>query len=246
MKISAVRVTPIAIQDPPLLNAAGVHEPWGLRSIIEVEGANGEVGLGETYGDAPVLDLLQRVAPLLKGQSAFDVNALLRIVREQSRAGQSQHVEMELAPGSLGSNLISSVFSAYEVAFMDLQARSLDVPLVELLGGARGIRTLGREMTLRLISSQVHSTTLPSLQLGIKRFYQGRLAPAPPMGCTTTPPDGAAPALPVGLIVMTATTLLSKPPSSISMVADRSARVNTNKLRLPRIAATKLQPCLTN
>ena len=142
MKISAVRVTPIAIQDPPLLNAAGVHEPWGLRSIIEVEGANGEVGLGETYGDAPVLDLLQRVAPLLKGQSAFDVNALLRIVREQSRAGQSQHVEMELAPGSLGSNLISSVFSAYEVAFMDLQARSLDVPLVELLGGGKRIRKL--------------------------------------------------------------------------------------------------------
>ncbi len=136
MKISAVRVTPIAIQDPPLLNAAGVHEPWGLRSIIEVEGANGEVGLGETYGDAPVLDLLQRVAPLLKGQSAFDVNALLRRVREQSRAGQSQHVEMELAPGSLGSNLLSSVFSAYEVAFMDLQARCLNVPLVELLGGA--------------------------------------------------------------------------------------------------------------
>jgi len=136
LKISAVRVTPIAIQDPPLLNAAGVHEPWGLRSIIEVEGANGEVGLGETYGDAPVLDLLQRVAPLLKGQSAFDVNALLRRVREQSRAGQSQHVEMELAPGSLGSNLLSSVFSAYEVAFMDLQARCLNVPLVELLGGA--------------------------------------------------------------------------------------------------------------
>lgn len=136
MKISAVRVTPIAIQDPPLLNAAGVHEPWGLRSIIEVEGANGEVGLGETYGDAPVLDLLQRVAPLLKGQSAFDVNALLRRVREQSRAGHSQHVEMELAPGSLGSNLLSSVFSAYEVAFMDLQARCLNVPLVELLGGA--------------------------------------------------------------------------------------------------------------
>lgn len=136
MKISAVRVTPIAIQDPPLLNAAGVHEPWGLRAIIEVEGANGEVGLGETYGDAPVLGLLQRVAPLLKGLSALDVNGLLRIVREQSRAGHGEHVEMELAPGSLGSNLVSSVFSACEVAFMDLQARSLSVPLVELLGGA--------------------------------------------------------------------------------------------------------------
>ena len=40
MKITAVRVTPIAIKDPALLNAAGVHEPFGLRSIIEVVGAN--------------------------------------------------------------------------------------------------------------------------------------------------------------------------------------------------------------
>ena len=36
MQIKSVRVTPIAIKDPPLLNAAGVHEPWGLRTIIEV------------------------------------------------------------------------------------------------------------------------------------------------------------------------------------------------------------------
>ena len=93
MKIAAVRVTPIAIQDPPLLNAAGVHEPWGLRSIIEVEGHNGEIGLGETYGDAPVLDLLQRVAPLLVGLSAFDVNGLLQRVHAESRAGQRTHAQ---------------------------------------------------------------------------------------------------------------------------------------------------------
>ncbi len=40
MKIAAVRVTPIAISDPPLLNASGVHEPYALRSIIEVETDN--------------------------------------------------------------------------------------------------------------------------------------------------------------------------------------------------------------
>ncbi len=136
MKIVAVRVTPIAIKDPPLLNAAGVHEPFGLRSIIEVEGANGLVGLGETYGDAPVLGLLQRVRESLVGLSAFDVNGLWARVVEVSRQGSAGHVEMELAPGSLGSNLLSSVFSAFEVAFLDLQARSIGIPLVELLGGA--------------------------------------------------------------------------------------------------------------
>jgi glucarate dehydratase len=149
MKIVAVRVTPIAIKDPPLLNAAGVHEPFGLRSIIEVVGANGLVGLGETYGDASVLGLLVRVKDSLVGLSAFDVNGLLaRVTAAAAQVNTSHngsvanvahaasHVEMELAPGSLASNLVNSAFSAFEVAFLDLQARTIGIPLVELLGGA--------------------------------------------------------------------------------------------------------------
>ncbi|MDP2255771.1 MAG: glucarate dehydratase family protein [Polaromonas sp.] len=137
MKIVAVRVTPIAIKDPPLLNAAGVHEPFGLRSIIEVEGADGQIGLGETYGDAPVLDLLLKTRGSLVGLSPFDVNGLWARVLAQAPAVQAAgSVEMELAPGSLGSNLVNSAFSAFEVAFLDLQARTLGIPLVELLGGA--------------------------------------------------------------------------------------------------------------
>lgn len=136
MKITAVRVTPIAIKDPALLNAAGVHEPFGLRSIIEVVGANGMVGLGETYGDAPVLGLLTRAAPNLVGLSAFDVNSMLARLKAHAPQISTGHIEMELAPGSLASNLVTSAFSAFEVAFMDLQARTLGIPLVELLGGA--------------------------------------------------------------------------------------------------------------
>ncbi|WP_332775730.1 glucarate dehydratase family protein [Polaromonas sp.] len=137
MKIVAVRVTPIAIKDPPLLNALGVHEPFGLRSIIEVEGADGQVGLGETYGDAAVLTLLQKTQASLVDMSPFDLNGLWARVMAQAPAAQAgAAVEMELAPGSLASNLVNSAFSAFEVAFLDLQARSLGIPLVELLGGA--------------------------------------------------------------------------------------------------------------
>ena len=136
MKIVDVRVTPIAIKDPALLNAAGVHEPFGLRSIIEVVGANGQVGLGETYGDAPVLGLLTRTRDSLTGLSAFDLNGLWARVVAHAPQVNTGHVEMELAPGSLGSNLANSAFSASEVAFLDLQARTLGIPLVELLGGA--------------------------------------------------------------------------------------------------------------
>ena len=92
MKITAVRVTPIAIKDPALLNAAGVHEPFGLRSIIEVVGANGLVGLGETYGDAPVLGLLTRAAPSLVGLSAFDVNGMLARLKALAPQVSTGHV----------------------------------------------------------------------------------------------------------------------------------------------------------
>ena len=87
LTIAAIRVTPIAIKDPPLLNALGVHEPFGLRSIVEVEGSDGRVGLGETYGDAPVLALLQRVQHDLVGMSPFDLNGIWARVLAESGAG---------------------------------------------------------------------------------------------------------------------------------------------------------------
>lgn len=61
MKIKRVTVTPIAFRDPPLLNASGIHEPFALRSIIEIESDNGYIGLGESYGDAPALAIQQQL-----------------------------------------------------------------------------------------------------------------------------------------------------------------------------------------
>jgi glucarate dehydratase len=138
MKIAAVRVTPIAISDPPLLNASGVHEPYALRSIIEVEADNGLIGLGETYGDKPVLDALLRVKDSLAGLSPFDLNGLWQRVVAAS-AGTTERVssiELELAPGSREDKKDLKTFSAFEVAFLDLQARSLELPLCDVLGGA--------------------------------------------------------------------------------------------------------------
>lgn len=135
MKIAAVRVTPIAISDPPLLNASGVHEPFALRSIIEVETDNGLVGLSETYGDVPVLEGLLRVKDRLVGLSPFDLNGLWQRVLSAGKP-RAQGIELDLAPGSQASNAERKIFGAFEVALIDVQARSLDLPVHELLGGA--------------------------------------------------------------------------------------------------------------
>ncbi|WP_462381867.1 glucarate dehydratase family protein [Pseudomonas sp. Marseille-QA0892] len=137
MKIKHVRVTPIAFRDAPLLNASGIHEPYALRSIIEVESDNGFIGLGESYGDAPVLSVLQAMTESLVGLDPFDLNGLrARVKQTVARIQPGNQAGAELAPGSHPSKQVANAYSAFEVAFLDLQARSLDMPLVDLLGGA--------------------------------------------------------------------------------------------------------------
>lgn len=136
MKIKQVRVTPIAFRDAPLLNASGIHEPYALRSIIEVESDSGLIGLGESYGDAPVLAVLQAMQGSLVGLDPFDLNGLRARVVKTVAGLQPVSAGAELAPGSHPSKQVANAYSAFEVAFLDLQARSLGMPLVNLLGGA--------------------------------------------------------------------------------------------------------------
>ena len=135
MKIKRVTVTPIAFKDPPLLNASGIHEPYALRSIIEVESDTGLIGLGESYGDAPVLTVLSKVKDQLVGLDPFDLNGLRARVKA-AVAGITFSAGAELAPGSHPSKQVANAYSAFEVALLDLQARHLNAPLVDLLGGA--------------------------------------------------------------------------------------------------------------
>lgn len=136
MKLQSICITPIAFKDPPLLNAAGIHEPYALRTIIELKSDTGHIGLGETYGDAPVLQLLQALAPLLEGMDPFDLNGLRRRVRRVvEQAPLSTAAAFSLAPGTDPAKNVQKLYSAFEVAFLDIQARYLGMPLVDLLGG---------------------------------------------------------------------------------------------------------------
>ncbi|MFT0532627.1 glucarate dehydratase family protein [Castellaniella hirudinis] len=136
MKLQSVRLTPIAFKDPPLLNAAGIHEPYALRTIIELESDTGHIGLGETYGDAPVLQLLQVLAPLLRGMDPFDLNGLRRRAQQVvDQAAPAAAPAFALAPGTDPAKNVQKLYSAFEVAFLDMQARYLGMPLVDLLGG---------------------------------------------------------------------------------------------------------------
>ncbi|HCT81817.1 MAG TPA: glucarate dehydratase [Micromonosporaceae bacterium] len=131
--ITKVVITPVAFPDPPLLNASGVHQPWALRSIVEVH-SDGLVGLGETYGDAPHLALLQQVAPLIEGLDPFDTNALSRLVH-RTLGDVDAPDRHGLTGPSTAEKTALRVLSPFEVAFLDLQGQLVGRPVVDLLGG---------------------------------------------------------------------------------------------------------------
>lgn len=138
--IRYVRVTPIAFRDPPLLNAAGIHEPWALRSIIEIETDSGYVGINETYGDQSMLDALDKASAALIGLSPWALNDMQArvsaLVKPKTTASEFLGQQVSLAPGNHVSKSVAKVVSAFEVAMMDLQGQLAQAPLVDLLGGA--------------------------------------------------------------------------------------------------------------
>ena len=141
LKITAVRITPIAFRDPPLLNAAGIHEPWALRSIIELETSSGLVGINESYGDLPMLEALAKVAPTLVGLSPWALSEMESRVAAQvtppvQTASEFLGQQVSLAPGTHVSKTVAKVISAFEVAMLDLQGQLAGAPVVDLLGGA--------------------------------------------------------------------------------------------------------------
>jgi len=136
IRITDVRITPIAFRDGPLLNAAGIHEPWALRAIVELETSDGRVGISETYGDEPMLRVLAQARELVLGLSPFALNAMEQRVHASVRPSTGPAVEFELAPGSHSAKNAAKVTSTFEVAMLDLQGQIVGAPIVDLLGGA--------------------------------------------------------------------------------------------------------------
>lgn len=139
--IRHIRITPIAFRDPPLLNAAGIHEPWALRSIIELETDSGLVGINESYGDLPMLEALAKVAPTLVGLSPWsladmEARVAAQVTPPKQTASEFLGQQVSLAPGTHVSKTVAKVISAFEVAMLDLQGQLAGAPVVDLLGGA--------------------------------------------------------------------------------------------------------------
>ncbi|MGW1934262.1 enolase C-terminal domain-like protein [Streptomyces sp. NPDC001919] len=139
--VDHVRLTPILIADPPLLNVQGVHQPHTPRLVVEVVTRGGVTGLGETYGDGAYLDLAGPLAERLPGHEVTDVNGLFALAETlDGGAGGGAADEAGVDAAGLrgvrtAEKLRLSVVSAFETAFLDALGRTLGLPVHALLGG---------------------------------------------------------------------------------------------------------------
>jgi glucarate dehydratase len=113
LTIKEVRVTPIALPDPPILAASGCHGPYYLRTIVEIVTSDGITGVGEAGGSERAVAELQRVAPSLVGHSAL---AYRKFIDEPLK-------------------ISSRAFAAIEVACLDAIGKASGLRMCELLGG---------------------------------------------------------------------------------------------------------------
>ncbi len=129
MRINDFHITPVAVPDPPLLNAAGLHAPYALRIIVELVSADGISGWGEIPGSEDTRAALELAKPHLIGMDPWGLNAI------------DAKLEALANPDERGATPWDQrtwvhVRSGIEVACFDLMGKSAGRPVVDLLGGA--------------------------------------------------------------------------------------------------------------
>ena len=126
-----MHVTPIAVADPPLLNAAGLHQPYALRTIVELVTDDHTTGLGEVPGSAATTAALETAREVIVGRDPFNLNAIDRALHARfGEAGAAAHGEQ---PWDHGRFMRAS--SAIEVACYDIMGKATGRPVCDLLGG---------------------------------------------------------------------------------------------------------------
>jgi glucarate dehydratase len=145
-KIKEFHITPIAVVDPPLLNAAGLHAPYALRTVVELVTDDNISGISEIPGNIAIDKALEKSKSLIIGQDPFQLNKIRDVL--VAHFGIDKTSERGDAPWD--QRTLVHIFSAIEVACLDIIGKIINRPVVDLLGGRR--RTVFRFLHIFFIN----------------------------------------------------------------------------------------------
>ena len=111
MRVTQLKVTPVAVPDPPLRNSWGIHEPYFVRCIVQLVTDEGLVGLGETAGGGAMAASLQAAKSHLIGMDPYHLEPLRLALRNPR------------------------LFAPLEEACLDLIGKHAGKRVCEILGG---------------------------------------------------------------------------------------------------------------
>jgi glucarate dehydratase len=141
VKFIDLRFTPIAIADPPLRSSYGLHAPYALRTVVELVGEDGLVGVSEAHGGEQTLADFERARATLVGHDVYDLARVwLAIARTfgvmaGANADAADRSHTHVLPGESRLDVPLRVYAAIEVAALDLIGKMVDKPVCDLLGG---------------------------------------------------------------------------------------------------------------
>jgi glucarate dehydratase len=138
LRISSLKLHSIAIADPPLRSSYGLHAPWALRTIIEIETDEGINGISETYGGDGPRAALEAARAIVIGSDPFQLTGLQQELCRETIAmadvpgGRSQ---TWLVPGENPLDQHNRTFAAIEIACLDIIGKAISRPLCDVIGG---------------------------------------------------------------------------------------------------------------
>ena len=138
MKISALKLHSIAIADPPLRSSYGLHAPWALRTIVQLETDDGFTGISETYGGDGPRAALEEAREHLIGMDPFRLAGLyLQMNRERDKGGDvpGGRSQTWLVPGENPLDRHNRTFAAIEIACLDIIGKAVNRAVCDVLGG---------------------------------------------------------------------------------------------------------------
>ncbi len=134
MKIKDLRIHSIAIADPPLRSSYGLHSPYALRTILELESEDGVIGINETYGGEGPAQALEAIKPRIIGADPYRLTGTLSSMLE-GKEGGLERSQTFLVPGENPLDVATRTYAAIEVACLDLIGKTVGVPVCDLIGG---------------------------------------------------------------------------------------------------------------